>query len=77
MQKLQPLLFEFAGQYGDAGSIAAWPIETSDKTNIDGIGSGREDDGNGLGRCHRRAGGEVAAADEHGCNLAADEIGRH
>jgi hypothetical protein len=61
---------------GDAGGVAARPVESRDKTGSDRVNAGHEDDRNGRGRClgHQRGLGAVAG-DNHG-HPAADQIVR-
>jgi hypothetical protein len=45
MQQLQPLRVQLPGQVGYTGHIAARPVQAGDKTKLNRVRSGQEDDG--------------------------------
>jgi hypothetical protein len=77
MQQFQPLRSEFTSDKRHSRNVATRFVETCDESCGDRIDTGRENDRNGLGRRHRRPGGDGAATCEDDCDLATDEIGGH
>jgi hypothetical protein len=63
-------------QEAHAGEVAAGPVETGDKAQLDRIGASKEDDWNGCGcRLGRHGRGSAAYCYDNG-DLAANKLGR-
>ena len=75
MQQLKLLLRYHAGQCGDAREVAARSVQAGDKSNLDRVGAGHEDDRNRRGRRLCRDCCRGAACGYHR-NLTANQIGR-
>ena len=74
-QQSQPLRDQLRGQSGDAGDVAARPVEAGDEAELDRIAAGLEHDRNRRGRrLGREAGSGAAGGGDHG-NRPADQFG--
>jgi len=74
-QELQPLARHLSTKKIDTCRVAPRPRKAGDKTELDWVFSGEEDDGNGLGRRLGRDCSRAAGGDDHG-DPSFQQVGR-
>src|SRR5215475_11373457 len=76
MQESQLLGSQFTSEPTDPRYVSARPVKACDETNLDGIGTAREDDGDGRGRCFSCKRRVIASDRSDDRHLTFNQIGR-
>src|SRR6185312_10789013 len=76
MHQLESLRSKLDRQVGDAGDVAAGPIETGHNSELNGVDADLEDDGDRRGRLLGRERSRATADRGNRADTASDQIGR-